>query len=99
VASDFTIASASAIEALRQLRPLASSSDSADVLLAALTYEGYEVQGEALALYERLCRLAPREAAFHAARAALYERAGRREDAERAWTEAKKLGFVRPAKK
>ena len=68
------------------------------MLLAALAYEGNGVYEEALRLYERLCELSPRESAYHAARAALYEQAGRTAEAKKAWTEAEKSGYVRPAK-
>jgi Flp pilus assembly protein TadD len=59
-----------------------------------LTFERERANHEALITYERLAKLSPHEAAFHAACAQLYERAGRPEDAKKAWAKAKELGYV-----
>jgi tetratricopeptide (TPR) repeat protein len=95
-AEGFFVVSAAVAEAMKALQALATSADAADLVLAAATYEAYEVYDEALAVYERLCRQVPQQPALHAARAALYERAGRQDEAKKAWAEAVKLGFVRP---
>jgi hypothetical protein len=83
---------------LEKLQTLAAGDDAGDLVLAAVGYEGQQAYGEALAAYERLCRRAPHAAAFQAARAALLERAGRTEEAKKAWADAEKAGFVLPAK-
>jgi hypothetical protein len=93
---DFFFVSAAKASALQALEHGANSSNIPDVLLAAMTYECQGVYEEALRLYERLCELAPQESAYHAARAALYEQAGRKTEAKKAWTEAEKLGYIRP---
>jgi hypothetical protein len=95
---DFYFVTAQKAAELKALEPLAHSADLGEVQLAALAYEANKVYDAALRLYERMCQAAPLEPAFHAARAVLYEQAGRSEDAAKAWATAEKLGFVRPAK-
>jgi tetratricopeptide (TPR) repeat protein len=95
--SDFSLATAAEAEELAKLKPLTESKDAPDLILAAATYHAYGVYGEALAIFERLAEVSPKEPAYQAARAAYYERGGRRDDAKKAWTRAKELGFVLPA--
>jgi hypothetical protein len=101
VESDFLVASDAEVRELESVKALVESTNSADVLLAAVTYEAedYRLYDRALAAYERLCQLRPNEAAFQAARATRYERAGRPDAAAKAWEVAEKLGFVRRASK
>src|SRR5262249_39576617 len=50
----FTVAYASRLELFAPVARLAASDDPADVLLAALTYQGYGAYDDALAAFERL---------------------------------------------
>src|SRR5581483_8647853 len=79
--SQFWVATKMEIEELGQLKALTGSKDAGDLLLAALTYEEYGIYEEAMALFQRLVKLAPKEASFHAALAYYYERAARAEEA------------------
>jgi hypothetical protein len=93
--TEFLVASKNQHDELQQLAPLiAQEAPVADLVLAALTFERERANHEALITYERLAKLSPHEAAFHAACAQLYERAGRPEDAKKAWAKAKELGYV-----
>jgi tetratricopeptide (TPR) repeat protein len=87
----FYVVPAEVVAEMEKLRNLATGNDPADLFLVALTYDAQEFYGEALEVYEKLCKLVPKKAVFHAARAVLYERAGRGEDARKARAEAEKL--------
>ncbi len=94
----FVITKAEAAE-LANIKPLTESKDPADLLLAAMSYQEHGVYEEALALYERLAKLLPKEGQYQAALADYYERAGRLEEAKKALAKAKQLGFVVPGSK
>jgi hypothetical protein len=87
----FTVALPSERKLLAALKPLAQSSDVADLLLAASTYESRKAYGEALRLYERLAGLLPREPCLQEALANYYERAGRHDAAQKARERARAL--------
>jgi hypothetical protein len=99
VKSAFTVASEDGVRELSGLKELAMSKQPSDLLLAALAYQSAGVFEEALGLFEKLSALRPAEPEYLAARAEFYERAGRGEDAKKAWAEAKKLGYSVPDKK
>jgi hypothetical protein len=89
--SKFLVATKREMEALAKVRPLASSKDPDDLVLAAATYEAYGAYGEALALYEKLAARFPDEANFQAALANYNERAGRPDGAKAAREKAAEL--------
>jgi hypothetical protein len=94
--SQFSVITEVEAAELARFRPLVAGDAPADLLLAALTYQEHGVYEEALALFERLAKLAPKEAPFQAALADYYERAGRREEAREALDRAKRLGSDGP---
>jgi hypothetical protein len=96
VDSKFLVLTESEITLLSKLKPLLVSKASADLLLAAVSYEAHGVYDEALRLYERLAELSPQEANFQIALASYYDRAGRKDLAQRARERAKKLGAGTP---
>jgi hypothetical protein len=91
--SRFFVAPASEARVLAELRPLSESMDPADLLVAAATYQAHGVHDEALALYERLSRLSPRDPFFHAIRSAYYRLAGRQDEARSELELARRLGY------
>ena len=99
VTARFYTANPEEVGQMEKLRPLEEGNDPADLFLAALTYDHLQYYAEALAAYERLCRLRPTKGIYQAARAGLYEQAGRHEEAKKAWSEAEKAGVVRPTAK
>jgi tetratricopeptide (TPR) repeat protein len=92
--SKFWLPSKQEAEELARVKPLASSKDPADQLLAAATYEAYVDYDDALRLYERLADRLPESVNVQLALARLYKRAGRYDLAEAAQEKAKKLGAV-----
>ncbi len=90
---EFTIATGDQLAEAQEIKEVATGEDVAGLALAALSYERLGMFEEALAVYERLAKLAPDTSPFHAALADLYEKAGRREDSAQARTRAEKLGF------
>jgi hypothetical protein len=90
--SQFSVANRVEIDEAARVRLLAASDDPAEVLLAALIYQGYHASDEALAAFERLARLRPGEGHFQMALAHFYARAGRLEESRQALEQAKKLG-------
>jgi hypothetical protein len=91
VDSKFLVLTKIEIDLLSNLKPLMASKASADLLLAAVSYEAHGVYDEALRLYERLADSSPNEANFQITLASYYDRAGRKDLAERALERAKKL--------
>jgi hypothetical protein len=91
VDSKFLVLTKYEIDLLANLKPLLASKVPADLLLAAVSYEAHGVYDEALRLYERLADSSPNEANFQIALASYYNRAGRKDLAERARERAKKL--------
>jgi hypothetical protein len=94
VRSQFAVATRTEVADLARVRPLAARDEPADLLLAALTYHEYGVYDEALAAFERLARLRPREARFQTALADYYARAGRPEESVQALERALKLALT-----
>ncbi len=90
---EFTIATAEQIAEALEIKELAIGEDVVGLALAALSYERLGLFAEALAVYERLAKLAPDTSPFHAALADLYEKAGRQDDSAQARARAEKLGF------
>jgi tetratricopeptide (TPR) repeat protein len=83
---------------LAELKKLVDSKDATDWLLAAVEYEAHGVYTESLPLYEKLSKALPKEGNYHKALANYYERAGRKDEAEKEREAAKKLGVVFPEK-
>ncbi len=79
---EFTIATASELAQLDELKALAGSGDRADVHSAALAYRRLAAYDEAIAANERLGRESPDEPAYRIALADLYRIAGRAAQAE-----------------
>jgi len=98
VQGSFLVASARLVKQLAAIDKLAHSQETADQLLAALTYESFKVYDKALPLYEDLARREPKEVHFQEALAYLYGYAGRPDLAEEAWRRAEALGATRPRK-
>jgi hypothetical protein len=98
VDSIFLVATKGEVAELEKLKPLATSEDPAELLLAAAGYEALLVQDEALAVYEKLAAKVPDEPNFQLALAAYYERAGLTEKAAKARRRARELGAVLPEK-
>lgn len=96
VDSKFSTATKAEADELAALKPLAASTEVADLLLAAVTYEAHGLYDEALALYEKLAEKQPAEANFQVALASYYERGGRTDQARAAREKAKKLGATLP---
>jgi hypothetical protein len=96
--SQFTLWNKYQVEELEAAKRLAASSDSADLLLAALTYQEHHAYDEALKLFQRLAALRPEEPFFQAALADYYARAGRPQDADKALLRAKELKYEAPEK-
>jgi len=92
VKSKFLVATQSEADELAQLRPLETSSNPADLVVAAVGYEAHGIYDQALKLYEKLARRSPDAAAFQTALANYYERAGRPDQAKAARERAEKLG-------
>jgi hypothetical protein len=92
VDSKFLVLTKYEIDLLSNLKPLLASKVPADLLLAAVSYEAHGVYDEALRLYERLAELSPEEANFQVALVSYYDRAGRKDLAQKARERAKKLG-------
>ncbi len=92
VDSKFLVLTKYEITLMFNLKPLLESKAPADLLLAAVSYEAHGVYDEALRLYERLADLSPDEANFQMALASYYDRAGRKDLAEKARKRARKLG-------
>jgi tetratricopeptide (TPR) repeat protein len=97
--STFTVASEEIERELSELKELAESKRPSDRLLAALAYQSAGAFEEALQIFERLSAQEPKEPEFLAARAEFYERAGRRDEARKAWDAAKRLGYQITEKK
>jgi hypothetical protein len=98
VRGSFLVASERLVKQLAAVDKLAGSPETADRLLAALTYESLKVYDKALPLYEELARREPKEVHFQEALAYLYGYAGRPDLAEKAWRRAEALGATRPRK-
>jgi hypothetical protein len=97
VNSKFLVATQAEADDLARLRPLESSSNPADVLVAAVGYEAHGVYDEALKLYEKLAKQSPDAAAFQSVLANYYERAGLPDWAKAARERAEKLeGATKP---
>jgi tetratricopeptide (TPR) repeat protein len=92
VESKFLVLTKLEIKLLANIKPLEDSKDAADLVLATVSYEAHGVYDEALRLYQRLAELAPDEANFQVALASYYDRAGRKDLADKARARAKKLG-------
>jgi hypothetical protein len=83
-ASTFSVATESQRKRLAELPAPEAGEDRAELLLAALAYTLLGAYTEALAIYERLARMAPEVSAYQEALASLYARAGRPEAARAA---------------
>ena len=96
VSAQFSIATSSQLQEVKDLQELADSQkDEVAVLaLVAMRYEQHRLIAEATKIYEQLAKLSPETAAFHAALVDLYKRAGRSEDAKKSQAIAEKLGFA-----
>ena len=94
VASKFLVLTKTEIDLMSNLKPLLASKNQGDLLLAAVSHEAHGVYDEALRLYERLAHAAPEEANFQVALANYYERAGRKDLAQKARDKAKQLGAL-----
>ena len=92
VESKFLVLTKYEITLLSNLKPLLENKAPADLLLAAVSYEAHGVYDEALRLYERLAEMSHNEANFQVALASYYDRAGRKDLAEKARERAKKQG-------
>jgi hypothetical protein len=94
--STFSVATESQRKRLAELPAPEAGEDRAELLAAALAYTKLGAHAEALATYERLARLVPKEPAYQEALAGLYRRAGRPEEAwaasERAARKARGVG-------
>src|SRR5207302_5626122 len=64
IASEFSTLDRQIAGRLSKLRSMADSEDPGQVLLAALTYETYQVHDSVLPLYEKLAKAIPREPNF-----------------------------------
>jgi tetratricopeptide (TPR) repeat protein len=93
VESRFFTLSKKAVEDLTKLRPLTTSDEPSDWLLAATAYEAAGGYDRALPLFEKLAARAPKSANYQEALAAYYERAGQKEQAA---TARKKAEALRP---
>jgi hypothetical protein len=91
VRSKFNLATETERASLRKLERLVDSSDAADWLLAAASYEAYFAYDEALRLYEKLAQRHPEAAHVHTALASYYARAGQKEKSEASRQRAKQL--------
>ena len=79
----FGVASDSERRQLEELKPLAAGNDRADLLAAALSYRRLKCHAEAIAVLERLIKLAPGEPFHRHQLAELYRQAGRNLDSDR----------------
>lgn len=77
VAGRFVSADDSERRQLEELKPLADSDDRADLLAAALSYRRLKCDARAIAAFERLAKMAPKEPFYRNELADLYRRAGR----------------------
>jgi hypothetical protein len=91
VEGHFFVESEAQARAATDLAAMTSGDDPADILTAALGYEGLGVLDGALAAYERLAKLEPDERAYSSALADLYSLAGRTQEAEAARARSTKM--------
>jgi tetratricopeptide (TPR) repeat protein len=94
VGGTFKLASDASKAEHEELAQMAMSEEVAVLALAAMRYERSLLYAEAIAVYEKLAATAGNTAAFHAALAELYYKAGRIDDSKRAHDKAEKLGFT-----
>ena len=90
VESKFLTLTRGEIDLLSSLAPLKTSTDPADVALAAVSYEAHGVYDEALAAYQELARQMPNDSKLQSTLANYYDRAGARDLADAARMRAKK---------
>jgi tetratricopeptide (TPR) repeat protein len=91
VESNFHIVRPEKLAGLRKLAVLASSDDPADWLQAVAEYQEAGVYDKALLLYEKLAARSPEAATYLQALAALYMRAGAKDQSEAARKKAEEL--------
>jgi hypothetical protein len=80
--SKLTIANELDLEDVATLKPMSTSDDPADLLLAAIVFHKLRMYEQALAIFERLAKQLPAEPAYHVSLASYYKRAGRPDDAK-----------------
>ena len=84
------------LKGIAELRELAQSKDTGDLVLAATSYEANGLYGEALATYERLAKTLPNEPTFEHALEFYYLLAGQPEKSKTAKKRAEQLLRAKP---